>query len=130
LGGLEPPTSSANFHATLDCQFSVRQDSAEILVLEFEEEARIELSETEGPVLQRRPDADPRAVLGVAVNRSTPAAAKPERVTASLSRVESNDPSEAKPRWTMRRPLYCRLPNWVRGRGLSRQQRVQNRYRS
>lgn len=53
---------------------------AELLVLEFEEEACIVANEEEGPVLSRRLEADARAVLGVLVNRSTPAAAKLERV--------------------------------------------------
>ncbi|HVQ69768.1 MAG TPA: hypothetical protein VMT08_19930 [Bradyrhizobium sp.] len=58
---------------------------AELLALEFEEEACIEASEVEGPVLQRRPDADPRAVLGVTVHQSKRAAAKPERVRSEAS---------------------------------------------
>lgn len=53
---------------------------AELLVLEFEEEACIEASEVEGPILHRRNDADPRAILGLVVNRIAPAAAKRERV--------------------------------------------------
>ena len=57
---------------------------AELLILEFEEEACIEASEVEGPVLSRKADADPRAVLGVIVNRDKPAA-KPERVRSEAT---------------------------------------------
>lgn len=58
---------------------------AELLVLEFEEEAYIEASEVEGPILHRRHDADPRAILGVVVSRNAPAAAKRERVRGEAS---------------------------------------------
>lgn len=53
---------------------------AALLTAEFEDEACIEASEEEGPVISRRADADPRAVLGLVINRSMPAAAKLERV--------------------------------------------------
>lgn len=39
---------------------------AELLASERDEESLIEVSEEEGPVIQRRLDADPRAVLGIA----------------------------------------------------------------
>jgi hypothetical protein len=58
---------------------------AELLVLEFGEEACVVASQEEGPVLQRRPDASPLAVLGVVINRSIPAAAKRERVRGDAS---------------------------------------------
>jgi hypothetical protein len=48
---------------------------AELLLCEFEDEAVVEKSEVDGPVLERRADADPRAILGLAVNRGVMKAA-------------------------------------------------------
>lgn len=54
---------------------------AELLAREREEEALIEVSEEEGAALLRRLDADPRAVLGIAVARAKKP--KPERIRAA-----------------------------------------------
>jgi hypothetical protein len=53
---------------------------AELLALEFDEEAIITKSESEGPILERRPQADPRAILGVSILKPAVASAKAERV--------------------------------------------------
>jgi hypothetical protein len=61
----------------------------ELLTLEFEDEAIVEASEIEGPIVLRRPDADPRAMLAVVIMRGKPAAAKP---AAKLDRIKAADP--------------------------------------
>lgn len=54
---------------------------AELLASERDEESLIEASEEEGPVIERRLDADPRAVLGIALANSRKS--KLERVKAA-----------------------------------------------
>lgn len=54
---------------------------AELLARERDEEALIEWSEEQGAAITRRLDADPRAVLGIAIARTKKA--KPERVKAA-----------------------------------------------
>jgi hypothetical protein len=49
--------------------------SIELFEAERAEEAHIEESEVEGPVLQRRPDGDPTAILGVIVSQRKAASA-------------------------------------------------------
>ena len=61
----------------------------ELLTLEFEDEAIVEASEVEGPVVLRRPDADPRAVLAVTRMPGKPAPARP---AAKLDRIKAADP--------------------------------------
>jgi hypothetical protein len=54
---------------------------AELLALEFDEEAIVTQSEIEGPILERRAQADPRAILGVTIFlKPAAASAKAERV--------------------------------------------------
>ncbi|WP_407186706.1 hypothetical protein [Bradyrhizobium centrosematis] len=57
------------------------QLEAELLAREREEEALIELAEEQGAAIARRLDADPRAVLGIAIARAKKA--KTERVRAA-----------------------------------------------
>ncbi|MGY4433699.1 prefoldin subunit 5 [Bradyrhizobium sp. F1.13.1] len=54
---------------------------AELLASERDEESLIEASEEEGPVIQRRLDADPRAVLGIAL--ASVKRVKAERIRAA-----------------------------------------------
>lgn len=54
---------------------------AELLASERDEEGLIEASEEEGPVIQRRLDADPRAILGIALAGSKKS--KLERIKAA-----------------------------------------------
>ncbi|MCA1377641.1 MULTISPECIES: hypothetical protein [unclassified Bradyrhizobium] len=54
---------------------------AELLARERDEEALIELAEEQGAAIARRLDADPRAVLGIAIARAKKP--KPERVKAA-----------------------------------------------
>ncbi|MGY4346078.1 hypothetical protein ACVWXM_002545 [Bradyrhizobium sp. GM7.3] len=54
---------------------------AELLASERDEESSIEASEEEGPVIQSRLDADPRAVLGIAL--ASVKRTKPERIRAA-----------------------------------------------
>jgi hypothetical protein len=66
----------------------------ELLVLEFEDEAIVEASEAEGPIVQRRPDADPRAVLAITINRGKLA---PAKSAAKLERIRVADPEPPDP---------------------------------
>jgi hypothetical protein len=61
-----------------------------LLVLEREDEALVVQSETEGPVLPRRADADPRAVLGVVLDKGV-AKPAPAKSDARHERIRAND---------------------------------------
>jgi hypothetical protein len=68
---------------------------AELLILEREDEILVEVSEEEGPIVQRRPDADPRAILGlVPGRRASPA---PEPVKQERIRADAPDSGKPKP---------------------------------
>ena len=47
----------------------------ELFEIEREEEALIEQSENDGPVLTRRPDASPAAILGIQIDKGKDASA-------------------------------------------------------
>lgn len=72
--------------------------AANLLFLEFEDEALVALSEADGPILPRRNDADPRAILGlIAGRRILPAKqpAKQERVRTNVEGSKSKRMKEA-----------------------------------
>jgi hypothetical protein len=66
----------------------------ELLTLEFEDEAIVEASEIEGPIVLRRPDADPKAMLAVTIQRGKSAPARP---AAKLDGIKAADPEPANP---------------------------------
>jgi hypothetical protein len=68
--------------------------SGELLDLEFQDERIVEASEIDGPIVLRRADADPRAMLAVTIMRGKPAPAKP---AAKLDRTKAADPMPADP---------------------------------
>lgn len=72
--------------------------AADHLLLEFEDEALVVFSEVDGPILQRRSDADPRAILGLIVGRRispAPQSVKKERVKSSFEEGKPKRMSEA-----------------------------------
>jgi hypothetical protein len=68
---------------------------AELLILEREDETLVEVSAEEGPIVQRRLDADPRAILGlIPGRRASPA---PEPVKQERIRADAPDSGKPKP---------------------------------
>jgi hypothetical protein len=89
---------------------------AEILVCEFEDEAIVEASEIEGPIVQRRPDADPRAILAITINKGKAAPAKPAAKTERI-RVAEAGPVDPNKRMTQKELIEAFGGNRLPGAG-------------